>query len=618
MRNRQPYAALALPFLVLCACSDDDIEAPGPTSSSSSSGTPASCELAPDVLPVPEPHTPRWAFEPWISKDSSNRDDTYAFVGGFQERDIPVGVVVLDSPWETNYNTFIPNPDRYPEFEQMVADLRSQGVRVVLWVTQFTNESSFDFEPDGDSYDGEASNFAEGLACNYFIDDGTLHTWWKGSGGAIDFDNPSAAAWWHRQQDPLLDMGIAGWKLDFGDSYIRQDTVRTAKGEIPHQQYSERYYEDFHAYGVSRLGNEEFLTMVRAYDASYDFEGRFFARRENAPVAWMGDNRRDWVGLEDALDHTFRSALAGYPVLGSDLGGYLDRDDVNIGDPIPFDGENFARWTAVSAMSPFMQLHGRANLAPWTVETNVDETVALYRYWATLHHELVPWFYSLAQRAWADGGSLVAPQGDEGSWPGDYRYVLGDAFLVAPVLDATGVRDVALPAGSRWYDWWTPLDDALDGGTTLSAYDATALERIPLFVREGAIVPLQAGDGPTGFGSAASEDAWTVLIWPAPRASIFELVEEDDSETEISAHTDTDGYRIELARRVRTTYLRVRTDIGVSAVDLDGAEVPVALDRAALDAAEGPSWLSDPDNRAAWIKLPASGAASSVVLHHGG
>ena len=57
------------------------------------------------------------------------------------------------------------------------------------------------------------------------------------------------------------------------------------------------------------------MTMVRAYDASYQFAGRFFARKEHAPVAWMGDNRRDYVGLADALDQMFVSARAGYTVL---------------------------------------------------------------------------------------------------------------------------------------------------------------------------------------------------------------------------------------------------------------------------------------------------------------
>ena len=99
----------------------------------------------------------------------------------------------------------------------------------------------------------------------------------------------------------------------------------------PHQDYSEAYYRDFLAYGAGRRG-PDFLTMVRGWDESYGFAGRFYARPEHAPVVWAGDNRRDWVGLADALDTMFRSARAGYVVVGSDVGGYLDLDDKTIGD----------------------------------------------------------------------------------------------------------------------------------------------------------------------------------------------------------------------------------------------------------------------------------------------
>ena len=82
------------------------------------------CPQKPEPEPTPEPpkieepgpYTPRWAFRPWISKDISDRDDTFAFVNGFKERGIPVGAVVLDSPWATNYNSFVPNPSRYGDF----------------------------------------------------------------------------------------------------------------------------------------------------------------------------------------------------------------------------------------------------------------------------------------------------------------------------------------------------------------------------------------------------------------------------------------------------------------------------------------------------------------------
>jgi alpha-glucosidase (family GH31 glycosyl hydrolase) len=53
-------------------------------------------------------------------------------------------------------------------------------------------------------------------------------------------------------------------------------------------------------------------------------------------------------------------------VVGSDLGGYLDRDDVELTMEVPADAQTFMRWTGLSAMTPFMQLHGRANLEPWS------------------------------------------------------------------------------------------------------------------------------------------------------------------------------------------------------------------------------------------------------------
>ena len=252
------------------------------------------------------------AFEPWISKDISSTDDTISFVAGFETREIPVGVVVLDSPWETDYNTFVPNPDRYHDFETLVSDLRDKDIRVVLWVTQMVNEASFDAEPGGDTYDGPSLQFEVAEARSYFVNEGQTYFWWKGVGAGLDFFDEEAVAWWHELQDPLLEMGISGWKLDFGESYIQTTTISTDAGVMSHQAYSEEYYRDFFAYGVNKRGAEEFVTMVRPYDKSYHFEGRFFARPEHAPVTWVGDNRRDWVGLIDALDHMFRSADAGY------------------------------------------------------------------------------------------------------------------------------------------------------------------------------------------------------------------------------------------------------------------------------------------------------------------
>lgn len=571
------------------------------------------CVRTPDELPAPEPHTARWAFEPWISKDISDGPDTYAFVKGFRDRDIPVGVVVLDSPWETHYNTFIPNPTRYPNFDKMVQDLHADDIRIVLWITNFVNSVSYDLETGGDSYIGTAPNLEEGDKCSYFVDDGIRYSWWKGSGAGIDFFNPSAAAWWHEQQNTVLDAGIDGWKLDFGDSYVRTDMVQTKMGLVPHQEYSEAYYRDFLLYGIKRRG-PEFLTMVRAWDESYDFDGRFFARKEDAPVAWMGDNRRDWVGLADALDEAFRSAAAGYAVVGSDIGGYLDRDDKDLlGPEIPLDPVNFARWTAMGALSPFMQLHGRANITPWTVPQNNDEITNLYRYWSKLHHEMVPFWYSLAQEAHKAGTSIVHPIGDMASWAGDYRYTLGEALLVAPILDATGKRDVALPAGSQYYDFWAPDTDPINGGTTVMTDHSGDLQRIPVYFRAGAILPLHVSDDVTGFGTAASKDKLTVVVFPGMNATTFALQDTDDTLTQIQTSAQGNGSSVKISRTLVETLVRIRAETKPASVSINGQAAAEKADRAAFDASSS-GYYHEAATRSVWVKVGASPQETSIQL----
>ena len=568
----------------------------------------SACELwtAADDIETPARYTPRWAFEPWISKDISDGADTRAFVKGFEDRNIPVGAVVIDSPWETNYNTFIVNEERYPNFGQLIDDLHAKDIKVVMWITQMFNNSSFDLEATGDDYTGESPNFREALDCNFYVNEGVTQLWWKGSGAAIDFFNRDALVWLRRQQDPLLAMGIDGWKLDFADEYVAGEPFATAKGLASKQEYSEAYYEEFYRYGVHKNGRE-FVTMARAWDESYGFPGRFFSRPEHASVFWAGDNQRDYSGLADILDHTFRSAAAGYGSIGSDIGGYLSHDQNDVNSQIPFDTLVFARWTAVAAFMPFFQLHGQANIAPWTVEDNTEETIAMYRYWATLHHELVPFFYSLSQEHIAGEDPTVRPVGELADWPGDYRFEVGDAFLVAPILDNTGTRDVVLPAGSRWYDWFDPTS-VHDGGQTLTAYDSTARDRLPVFVREGAIIPLNSDNDVTGLGTAASAGRLTVLAYPGTAASTFRLHDTDEMVTTISTMTGS----LSLSRALSPVTARVYLAGEPTDVLSDGNALAEHATREALDAAET-GWYYDSATNALWIKVGASSSAVALT-----
>jgi alpha-D-xyloside xylohydrolase len=606
MRRFLPVLALLL------ACSSDDPAptAPGPSTPKRPEPTgPCGQGLPTTPDPPAKIHTPRWAFEPWISKDISNREDTYAFVEGFEQRGIPVGVVVLDSPWETSYNSLIPHPVRYRDFPGMVADLRAKNIRTVLWLTAFLNTKSLDLEEGGDKYDGPSPNYEEAATCGFFAEEGRQFSWWKGFGAHLDFSNPKATAWWHWQLDKLLDAGVAGFKLDFGDSYVRVDPVKTAQGTISHQEFSEAYYRDFYDHGVAIKGPEEYVTMVRPYDKSYDFEGRFFARKEHAPVGWVGDNRRDWVGLRDALDHMFRSVAAGYVVVGSDIGGYLDRDDLNLSKLIPADTEVFLRWTALGALTPFMQLHGRANATPWTVPDRQEESVAAWRYWATLHREMIPFFYSLAEEAYAGGKNLMRLEGSEASWEGDYRFHVGDALLVAPILEAGNKRSVLLPAGARYLDWWQPASDYLEGGTTVEV-DLPDVSRIPVYIREGAILPLEIANDVTGLGDASFAGALSSLVYPGPQPSRFVVHGEEGGPFAIEASLSGGAATVTFERAPKPLQFRVRGAYG--SVALGGQPLAEVASNSEL-AQKGQGFRRDDASRSVWVRVPA-GAGGSVVL----
>lgn len=570
------------------------------------------------VEEVPRIHTPRWAFEPWISKDISDGPDTYAFVDGFLERDIPVGAVVLDSPWETNYNTFIPNEARYPDFGGMVADLDALDIRVVLWCTQMLNESSYDLEPGGDIYPGPADNLREASLNDYLVNDGTTYFWWKGYGAGIDFMNPEATDWWHAQYDHLLELGVAGWKLDFGEEYITTDVIQTTVGtEVSKQEYSEAYYRDFLEHGAKKVGTDDFVTMVRPYDESYGFPGRFFARPEHAPVGWVGDQFRNWEGLVDGLDHIFRSAEAGYVVLGSDIGGYLDND---VGSSIPFDADVLFAWTALNAWLPFFQLHGRANLTPWSLPEpgREEEYTAAYRYWATLHHQLVPFFYSLAEEGYGDGTPPFVPivrpvepgpgRGEAApAWSNDWRFFTGEAFLVAPLVEGGGVRDVELPAGHRYVDWFRPGEDDHPGGQTLTGYTLADPAHLPVFVADGAIVPLLVDRELTGLGPAVAPDAYTVLVYPGPGETRFFLHDEDDGRVELVAGPSG----VTLPALSRDVLLRIRVSAAPTSVSLDGADLDAAAGPSVLTAPEA-AWAWEAETRSLFVRVPGGAQGRQV------
>ena len=427
-------------------------------------------------------------------------------------RRLMAGYQQYDIPFRT---VLIDSPwsTRYNDFtldekrysKQLFADLQDQGYRVVLWMTSMVNSENDD---------------------TAILDD---EAWF----------NDAA------EKGYLAGHGFrTGCKIPVPYQRV-YDGIMTTRG------YMDHYYRDEYFYGLTR--NPEFITLARAIDGRAHPEG--FAPFDAAPVTWVGDQDHTWSaedeGLDEALDYIMKSAKLGYSVIGSDVAGYG-------GGTIP--KNLYIRWAQFSSFCGLFLHGGHGNRALWE---RSPEELEIVRKFAWLHNELVPYIYSHVAEAHEGGPPLMHPL------DGEYQYMFGDAFFVAPIHEDKLERTVTLPEG-RWRYFFDDVD-VIEGPTTITR--DYPLEEAPVYVRDGAIVPMNVSRDYTGFGDLTSEGLLTLNIYPHGH-SAFTIHHTDGSgETEVSIDAgDTLDIRLS---GVKTPHrLVVRWDRAPKDVTLDGTAVP--------------------------------------------
>ena len=186
------------------------------------------------------PVLPEWGYGFWKSRDVyGHQTEVEDDFDGCNHNAIALDAVVLDSPWETQYNTWIPNPHQFPDFEGMVQRFRRAGVRTVVWTTPWVNLDSSEGQtpPDPQSralHRAPASNYAAGERAGHYVQAADakplVARWWMGTGSPIDFTSPAAEAWWREQAKGVLKLGVEGIKADDGEGYYFPDDARFADG----------------------------------------------------------------------------------------------------------------------------------------------------------------------------------------------------------------------------------------------------------------------------------------------------------------------------------------------------------------------------------------------------
>ena len=425
---------------------------------------------------------PYWAFAPWKARDyHRNQQEVYEDIDRYRKLGLPASVILIDSPWATNYNTYEFNPQQFDDAPAMVRHLHDEGYKLVLWHTSWINQQTN--VPGEDGFKDKiptssAANFAEADKNGYFIHrpDGStyINTWWKGQGGLIDFTNPAAKKWWQSQVAKAIDAGADGFKDDDAEGNFIGD-VKFSSGEdvgMVRNRYAVDYNHAVAEVLEQKKGNDWVLFQRSGTTGSHML-----------PFFWGGDNDASFSpvnGLPTVVTAGLNAGISGIAMWMSDTGGY---NKTARKDPDPV---LFSRWTEYSAFSPGMEVMSSYNFGPWDYG---DQALKIFRQYSVLHMSLFPYRYAAAQEASRTGMPLMRPlllmhQDDPDARAAETEYYFGPDLLVAPVLAPVTQRAVYLPEGD-WIDYWS--GKAVAGHQTV-AVDAP-LDRLPLYVRAGAILP---------------------------------------------------------------------------------------------------------------------------------
>jgi alpha-glucosidase (family GH31 glycosyl hydrolase) len=336
--------------------------------------------------------------------------------------------------------------------------------------------------------------------------------------------------------------------------------------------------------------------MIRAMDRPWSHpEG--FAPLDAAPVTWMGDNQHTWKyehrGIEEAITDILLSAKLGYCVTGSDIAGYNGRS--NPDDIGPATAAILSAWkpkteTAISASADFGTASGKDEIAPniyirWAefstfcgfflngghgerrLWKRTQPEFEIIRKFSWLHTELVPYMYSHVVLCHNGGRPLIRPLSQ-----GKFQYLFGDDFLVAPIHEDKLARTVALPGGS----WRYLFDDheVIPGSAPITR--DFPLDEFPVFIRDGAIVPLKVTRAYTRLGGPDSADFTTWLIYPNGRNE-FTLWHPESHPNPESTTVKVDAgtaLKIDFSGKEQPHILRILAPHKPSAITLDGETLP--------------------------------------------
>jgi len=469
---------------------------------------------------------PEWAYGFWQSRQRyETQDQLVGVFKKYRQLGLPIDNIVQDWRYwkDPEWGSHDFDSARYPNPKKMFDDIHAMHGHemIVIWPKFYTGLANF-------------KEFDEkGLMYRYSVEQGYID--WVGPGyvsSNYDAYSPEARDIYWNQIQPKLDvLGPDAWWMDNDEPDIHsnasmEDQIKfrgptvLGPGAEFYNSYPLEHVCGFYDHWHGAHPDKRTFILTRS---------GFAGLQRCSAAAWSGDIAARWSDMRDQISAGVNFALSGIPNWSFDIGGYTMEDRYSVKPNKANKAEwteLYTRWYEFGAFVPIFRSHGElVHREIFEMAKKGSPIYNILAFYDRLRYRLMPYIYTAASDTYHRAGTMM--RGLVMDFPNDAKvrniddeYMFGSSFLVAPVTEYKArTRTVYLPAGTRWYDFYT--GKSFDGGQDITAQ--APLERMPLFVKEGSIVPI----GPKVQYAQEKPGAPITLAVYAGKDGRFDLYEDD-------------------------------------------------------------------------------------------
>lgn len=425
-----------------------------------------------------QPLSPPWVIGPWISVEGGSVSLTTT-AAQLRTNRIPSSAIWYQD-WIGGNNKgndgydilyhWTPDYTLYPDMAGVNMTLNAMGFKALSYFNSFV--------------DGSLDQWNTAETNGYLITDstGTPDTFigpFLSSGSMVDPTNPSATTWVQGFMQSATTLGFNGWMADFGEWMPFDSYMKAGPASLLHNEYPVLW---------AKLNYQALSSAIPSGDFVFFMRSGYLGSQPYQPVVWAGDQDTDFdptFGLPTVITAALNMGVSGVPIFTHDIAGYA-----SFANP-PSTKELYFRWTELGCFTPVMRTHnGYDYYTNWNWNTDED-TITMFKTYATLHVELFPYIYTYITQAHNNGTPIMQAlwlkfSNDPKTALINDAYMFGDEMLVAPVITQGAIsRTFYLPYGN-----WYPFNggNVIAGGISVTVN--APMNTIPVYVPAGSIIPM--------------------------------------------------------------------------------------------------------------------------------